>query len=1050
MSASRDEIIRVLLQTGGTEDLRKLRDELDTVVGSSERAGKGQTSFAAALNKSKAALVGAAAGLAGVTAILRSGAQASSQFQTAIAEVGTLLQNQSGIPQLTEDVKAMAREFGGSAVDQAKALYQIISAGAQEGAEANAILTASNKLAIGGITDLKTAADGLTSVLNAYNLPATEAARVSDLFFTAVKDGKTTIGELSAALGQVAPLASEAGVGIDELLAGVAALTKTGASTSTAVTAIRGALTGIVKPTAEAANLAEELGLQFDVAALKSKGFAEFLDDVRTATGGNQAQLAKLFGSVEGLNGVLALTGSQAESFAASLDNMAASAGAAQRAFEQIDDTPAQRLARFQAAWEGVQISLGNVVTAFAPVLEVLATVLNAITQLPGPVQTVVVGLGALAGAALPLSVAFKTLGPILGSLAGSLPSIGAGASAASNGLGLLTKAARGLAVALAAGFAVDSVIDAQKAISDLVDINERVAQSERDLALIRDVQRGKIDQIKSAYDDLAKVQIKSNDEVERLAGYSLDTYVRQLNDAAKYWRAIEIEAKRAGSTQEQAFARDRASQFAAEVDRIRGRMRELAIAADQAEESLDSAFDTLGVSAEVAGKQITDSGQKVLDAFKSISESVKTTGVQVSASFTAALSKLSTSAEVRALGQSLLDAFVQGKIGAEEFQKQTDTAREKLRQLQQETGGLSGSMEGAAESAEQLADQVELTGDRGKAATKQLETGFVNVEKVANTADRAIAEMGKNAGGAAAGVREVLSGIEAGIVSLGAEAKAEFDALIRTMAGADGIIETSGLTMAQALQRVANVAILVTEKHTSAQEAAARHASAMEFLSQNADTAAAELARLGFTVDDIRNGTITASDAMRALGNQRMNRLRPELEGVASALQGIEDGARSAVSELANMNREYEKSRLQRAGNEKALAELELQEELRRIDELARAAGAAGAAEAAEARRRAQEEHRARLREIREREKAELDSVDNIDQRRRTSGSGVGIGSSRPTQQQTQQQTQPVRTVKYDFGNLGNVEVTENSAATLEAMLEQLRRSRRVGSPLR
>ena len=119
------------------------------------------------------------------------------------------------------------------------ALYQIISAGAKDSTEAIETLTASNKLATAGITDVATAADGLTNVMNAYSLAANQASDVSDTLFIAVKAGKTTVDELSGAIGNVAPLASSAGVSFQEVAAALATITSQGIDTRRATTGLR-------------------------------------------------------------------------------------------------------------------------------------------------------------------------------------------------------------------------------------------------------------------------------------------------------------------------------------------------------------------------------------------------------------------------------------------------------------------------------------------------------------------------------------------------------------------------------------------------------------------------------------------------------------------------------------------------------------------------------------------------------------------------------------------------------------------------------------------
>lgn len=309
----------------------------------------------------KKALAGIAA--AGAVAVLTAAAGAAIELKDALAEVSTLLDDTPGEMQMLEEAThRLAVEFGSMPVNQAKGFYQAISAGAADAAEATEILTAANKLAVGGVTDVFTATDGLTTVLNAFGDQVESATAVSDALFVGMRAGKTTIAELSSSLGKVAPLAAQTGVGFDELVASIAALTKGGISTRESVTGVRAILAAVAKPTSEAATLAKELGIEFNSTALQSKGLAGFLEDLAEKTGGNTDQMAQLFGGVEALVPVLALTGGAAEDLANILDDMGDKAGATEAAFDKMANSPGFQLGRLAAAAKVELIELGNIV----------------------------------------------------------------------------------------------------------------------------------------------------------------------------------------------------------------------------------------------------------------------------------------------------------------------------------------------------------------------------------------------------------------------------------------------------------------------------------------------------------------------------------------------------------------------------------------------------------------------------------------------------------------------------------------------------------------
>jgi TP901 family phage tail tape measure protein len=321
------------------------------------------------------AVVGLAMG-----ALVVGGVAQAANFQTAMAEVSTLVDtNVVNMAALSDQVKRLSGEYGSMPVDTAKAYYQTISAGFGDAAAATAVMTAGLQLAKGGLTDTFTAVDGLTSVLNAYGLAADDAISVSDSFFVTVKKGKTTVGELASSLGQVAALAAPAGVSLDEMNAAVAALTLGGNNTSEAVTGLRGMISAIIKPTSEAAKLAEKLGIDFSTAGVRAAGgFANWLETVREATGGSDDKLGLLFSDVQGLAAALALTGKQAGNFAEILDEMAAKSGATAVAYNKID---AIAKAAFDKSKAKLMVAI---VSAFESLLPAATMAMNAVSSVMG------------------------------------------------------------------------------------------------------------------------------------------------------------------------------------------------------------------------------------------------------------------------------------------------------------------------------------------------------------------------------------------------------------------------------------------------------------------------------------------------------------------------------------------------------------------------------------------------------------------------------------------------------------------------------------------
>ncbi|MFL1405372.1 phage tail tape measure protein [Marinobacter sp. M1N3S26] len=275
-----------------------------------------------------------AAAAIGVTAYA---VKISDDFDTAFGEIATLIgQPAENLRDFQDQILEYSERSSQSLAEITSATYSAISAGI-EYQDSIELIAAAEQLAIAGRADLGATTTALVSTLNAFGASADEAGDYADTFFTAVQLGQTTIPELADTIGRLAPIAAAAGLTFDEMAAAIATITaETGTNTAEAITGIRAAINALLKPSADAAGLASNLGIEFNATALESKGFAGVLEDVREATGGSTELMARLFGSVEALTPVLALTGNASEAFA---DNIAAindNAGAAQTASQEL------------------------------------------------------------------------------------------------------------------------------------------------------------------------------------------------------------------------------------------------------------------------------------------------------------------------------------------------------------------------------------------------------------------------------------------------------------------------------------------------------------------------------------------------------------------------------------------------------------------------------------------------------------------------------------------------------------------------------------------
>ena len=137
--------------------------------------------------------------------------------------------------------KKPVRKIGKAPEEVVQSAYDALSAGVPE-ENLFEFLKVAGEGAVAGVTDLSTAVNGLTNVVNAYGQDMLSFQNASDIIFNTVKIGKSTYEELSSTLYNVIPIASSIGVKFEDIGAAVALMTSMGTPTAQATTQIRQAL----------------------------------------------------------------------------------------------------------------------------------------------------------------------------------------------------------------------------------------------------------------------------------------------------------------------------------------------------------------------------------------------------------------------------------------------------------------------------------------------------------------------------------------------------------------------------------------------------------------------------------------------------------------------------------------------------------------------------------------------------------------------------------------------------------------------------------------
>jgi len=272
----------------------------------------------------------------------------SRAFGAAMKAANTMAgKNAEGFAKLKGQVADLSKTLPIARDELANGLYQVISNGVPEDNWID-YLNKSAKASVGGIADLGETVKVTSTVIKNYGLEWGAAESIQDKIQLTAKNGVTSFEQLAQALPKVTATASTLGVSIDELLASFATLTGVSGNTDEVATQMAAIFTALVKPSSEAADMAEKMGIEFNAASIKAAGglrqFLTQLDEaVKQYAKANgvleQEVYAKLFGSARSLRALTPLTGQLADKFSENVDAMANSAGTINEAYNQMSST---------------------------------------------------------------------------------------------------------------------------------------------------------------------------------------------------------------------------------------------------------------------------------------------------------------------------------------------------------------------------------------------------------------------------------------------------------------------------------------------------------------------------------------------------------------------------------------------------------------------------------------------------------------------------------------------------------------------------------------
>jgi TP901 family phage tail tape measure protein len=315
-----------------------------------------------------------------VASFMTSGVQGAMELSDTFAKMSTSVDTSVySMKELQKQITAIANAEGEDVNVMAKIQMDVIGTGGIDPAKSAEFAMVLKKVSDVAGTDTHTAMTDLTSVMGAFGMQAEEGAKLAgQMLLVTQKLGRNiTFEQMAKGMKSVVPEAAALNISTGELFSSFATLTSMGEDSTKAMKGMGTMLTKIQKPSKAAAELAQNLGIEFNAAAIQSKGLAGFIADVTTKTGGNTELLTRLFEDVDLARIMRKLGVEGAAAFTDGISQMANGAVALQEFHDKSQDSIAERWEDAINRMKNTGVTLG---AAFMPVLEKIVDKIGAVT----------------------------------------------------------------------------------------------------------------------------------------------------------------------------------------------------------------------------------------------------------------------------------------------------------------------------------------------------------------------------------------------------------------------------------------------------------------------------------------------------------------------------------------------------------------------------------------------------------------------------------------------------------------------------------------------
>ncbi|MDT2613801.1 phage tail tape measure protein [Enterococcus dongliensis] len=426
MKTTTGQMARMKVETEGVTG--KLKAQSDQWIKSGKKIesfGKKMSSIGSTLTMSVTAPIAAGFGAA---------TKKAADFQTQIGGIGPLLTNggkltaeyRNQLDQMSDSSKKWAKQYGVSTTEINNGLSEVV----RKGYDANQTLGVMPAI----LDATKASGDGFNDVMNVttevisqfnlkgkdYNSTVKNATRVTDSLTYVANATSAGFTDLGLAMGYVGPVANSLGMDVEETASAIGILSDAGLGGEKAGTALRGALTRLLKPSKQNQEGFEKLGISVEDFKKGTLTLPEMLNKIKRNTEGwtdaqRTSAIALAFGT-ESQSAMNVLVGKGGDALKGLTKETYNANGATKEIAKSMNDLPANKAARFKESLNVLAITVGEkLLPAFTPLLEKATQMINKFSEMDDATQKNIIKWGLMAAAAGPALKLFGTGVTVIG-----------------------------------------------------------------------------------------------------------------------------------------------------------------------------------------------------------------------------------------------------------------------------------------------------------------------------------------------------------------------------------------------------------------------------------------------------------------------------------------------------------------------------------------------------------------------------------------------------------------------------------------------------------